>query len=86
MNASAVAKSLRAYATRPDAQARIDRDTFFQIGSRRFHNSDHPDIPGDRRVAGGLVDFTPPHILTAMELIDDACDFERIADKLKSRK
>lgn len=55
----------------------IGRLSEFRIGEQVYHNSD-PLGPHDRGLSGTI----PAHRITPLELIDDACAFEAIADKL----
>lgn len=86
MNPTETARGLRALATRRDAQATIDRDSAFPWGASWAYGFDEASAP-DRCVPHPITGATeiPAHPLTPMELIDDACDFERIADRLSKR-
>lgn len=86
---AATARGLRALATSREPYRAIGGYSAFRIGSSWFHNDDHEAAAPDRRVTpdpetGSFL--IPPHPITPMELIDDACDFERIATKLEALK
>lgn len=89
MTPEATARSLRALAGHDDAMRLIGDKTLFRIGDRWFHNSDHEtDAAPDRCLPHPVTGATliAPHSLSPMELVDDACDFERVALKLETRK
>lgn len=79
MNPAATAKGLRALATHKDAAHRIAVASRFSLDGRRYPK---PGAAEDRCVPLAGRTATPADLLSAMELIDDACDFERIASKL----
>lgn len=76
---------LRTLATQPDAMQDIGRQSAFGIGDRWFHNDCQG--PEDRCVPHPVTGQTTiaPSPLSPMELIDDACALEVIADKLEGR-
>ncbi len=77
------AAALRQLATLPDAQQHIDRETEFGLKGTSWHNADHLDPGGEDIIKGpNGPEVMPPMPITPMELIDDACAFEAIADKL----
>lgn len=79
MNPLATAKALRVLATRKDAARHIAEASAFTLAGRRYPIPE--GSPPDRCVPMAGRSTIPPEPLSAMELIDDACDFERIADK-----
>lgn len=77
------AAALRTLATRKDAQAAIDEATMFPLDGTEWHNSAHLSEDGGDIVRGqNGPEYVPPYPITPMELIDDACALEAIADKL----
>jgi len=81
MNPLATAKALRVLATRKDAARHIAEASAFTLAGRRYPIPD--GSPSDRCVPVAGRTTIPPEPLSAMELIDDACDFERVVEKLK---
>ena len=77
------AGALRQLATQRDAQEAIDRATVFELDGTEWHNSAHLSEEGGDIVRGlHGPEIVPPHPITPMELIDDACAFEAIATKI----
>ena len=77
----AQATALRHLATQANAQEAIDRATVFTLDGTEWHNSAHLSEEGGDIVRGiNGPEVIPPHPLTPMELIDDACDLEAISD------
>lgn len=79
MNPRATAKALRVLATRKDAARHIAEASAFTLAGKRYPSPEGAAPDQCVPVAGRTL--SPPEPLSAMELIDDACDFERIADK-----
>lgn len=77
------AAALRQLATSPDAQEAIDRATVFELDGTEWHNSAHLSEEGGDIMRGhNGPEYVPPYPITPMELIDDACALEAIADKI----
>jgi len=77
------AGALRQLATQRDAQEAIDRATVFSIGITEWHNFAHTsEEGGDIVMSPKGPEYRAPHPITPMELIDDACAFESIANKI----